>query len=128
MDKKHLPTAVELTHNRLTNQFLIVWSDVGDDWQAFFGWGVDVGDIPDAAECHVERAWNWGGGEGEHVHLGTQFFEVFLVGHAKTLFLVDDHQPKVFEFDIRREQAVCADQDIHGFLSSHADDFVLGFV
>jgi len=74
VDKKHLSTAIQFAHNGFPHQFIIVWTYVCNDRQTFLGRGVDVGDIPNAAECHVERARNRGGCEGEHIHLGSATF------------------------------------------------------
>ena len=40
-------------------------------------------------------------------------FEIFLVFHAESLFLVDDHQPQVLEPDGLLQQPVGADHDVH---------------
>jgi len=74
VDKKHLSTAIQFAHNGFPHQFFIIWTHMGDDRQTFLGRGVDIGDIPNAAECHVERARNGGGCKGEHIHLGVATF------------------------------------------------------
>ena len=112
MYKEDLSAAFEFPNDGFTHQALVVGSDVGDDRQAFLWRGVDVGDIPDTGQCHVQCAWNGGGSEGQDVHLGAEFLEVFLVGYPKALLFVDDHQAQIFELHIGRDQAVCANEDV----------------
>ncbi|HAY84493.1 MAG TPA: hypothetical protein DCY42_06105, partial [Chloroflexi bacterium] len=38
---------------------------------------------------------------------------MFLVGHTKPLFFIDDHQTKILEADIWLDQPVSADDDIY---------------
>ena len=55
-----------------------------------------------------------GGRQRQHVYLPGHLLELFLVGHAEALFLVNDQQPQVLEFHALLQQAVGADQKIHG--------------
>jgi len=100
MDKKHLSAAIQFAHNRFPHQFLVIRTNVGNDRQAFLWRRVDVGNIPDAAQRHIQGARDRCGSEGEHVHFGAQLFEMLFVGHAKTLLFINNDQSEVFEFDI----------------------------
>ncbi len=110
---EHLPAALQLAQHRLAHQLLAVRPDVGDDRHPFLGRRVDGGDVAHAGQRKVQRAGDRRGGEGEHVHLGAQLLQVFLVRHAEALLLVDDHQPQIVEAHVALEQAVRADQDVH---------------
>ena len=46
------------------------------------------------------------------MHLGAQLLELFLVGDAEMLLLVDDQQAEVAEFDGLAEQRMGADDDV----------------
>lgn len=41
-----------------------------------------------------------GSGEGEHVNGREQFFQMLLLRHTESLFLINDHKAQIFEFDI----------------------------
>ncbi len=113
VDKENLPAAFKLAQNGLPHQSRRIWSDVGHNRQAFFGRRVQVRDVAHTRQRHVQRARNRRRGQGQHIHFGTEFFEVFLVRHAEALFFVNDDQTQVFEFHIRRNQAVRADDDVN---------------
>ena len=80
---------------------------------AVHGGLLDDGHVPDAAHGHVQGAGNGGGGQGEHIHIGGQLLEPFLLRHAEALLLVHDHQPQVPEGHILGQQAMGAHQDVH---------------
>jgi len=111
--KKDLSAAIHLPHDGLTRDARGVRPDVGDDGQSFRRRGVDDGNIPRPGQGHIKRARDGRGREGQHVHLGAQLLEMFLMGHTETLFLIDDHQSQVFEGNVTSQQAVRADDDIH---------------
>ncbi len=113
VDKEDLPAALQFAQDGLAYQFGRIRPDVRHHRQAFFGRGVEGGNIAHARERHVERARDGRRGQGQHVHFGAQLLEVFLVRHAEALLFVNDDQPQILELDILRNQAVGADDDIH---------------
>jgi hypothetical protein len=70
---------------------------MGHDRQAFFGRGVDGGNIPHTGQRHIQGARDGRCGQCEHIHRSAQLFEMFLVGHPKALLFIDHHQTQVFE-------------------------------
>ena len=64
------------------------------------------------AHGHVQGSGNRCGGEGQHIHLGPQGFQFFLLLNAKPVFFVDNHQPQILEVDIALQQLVGANDDI----------------
>ena len=97
VDKEDLSAALQFAQDRHSGELRRIRADVRDDRQTLFRRRVQVGDVADAGQRHVERARNWRGGESQHIHFGPEFLEMLLVGHAKALFLVDDDQPEVLE-------------------------------
>lgn len=72
-------------------------------------WMVDSSRRPDIAICSVRE---WRGGEGEHMDVGAQLLQRFLVRHAKTLFLVHHDQPQPLELDGLGQQRMGADHHV----------------
>lgn len=54
-----------------------------------------------------------GSRQGEHIHPDEVLLQLFLVLHAKALFLVDDDKTEVVELYVLGQQPVGAHHDIH---------------
>jgi len=76
--------------------------------------GLDGAHVARARQRKVKGAGNRGGAEREHIHQAAQHLELLFVHYAKALFLVNDHQPQVFDGDVVLQEPVRADDDIHG--------------
>ncbi len=100
VDKEDLPAAFQFAQDRLSHQPRRIRSHVRDDRQSFLGRRVQVRDIAHPGQCHVERARDRCGGQRQDIHFRAEFFQVFLVRHAKALLLVDHHQPQILELHI----------------------------
>ncbi len=61
----------------------------------------------------MQRARNGRGRHGEHVHFFLELLQLFFVAYAEALLLIHDHQSKIGELDVFREQPMGADEDIH---------------
>ena len=61
----------------------------------------------------MESPGNGGGSQGQHIHVLLQLLDLFLVGHAEPLLLVDDEQAQVLELHVLGEHPVSADDDVH---------------
>ena len=68
--------------------------------------------VPDARHSHIQRPGDRGGAEGEHIHVFGHFLKMLFLGHAETLFLVNDAKPQVVEGNILLYQAVGSDNHI----------------
>lgn len=64
------------------------------------GRGGDDGEVAQAGKRKVEGARDGGGGEGQEVDVGAQFFQLFFLPDAEALFFVDDDESEVFELHI----------------------------
>ena len=73
---------------------------------------IDISRTPDSASC--KRARDRRRGQREHMHLGAQLLELFLVRDAEMLLLVDDDQAEILELDGLAEQRMGADDDVDG--------------
>ena len=113
VDEEDLSAAFEFAQNGLPHKSRRIWSDMRHNRQAFFGRCIQIGDVAHTCQRHVKRARNWRGGQRQHIHFGAEFFEMLLVCHAETLFFIDHDQTQILELHIRRDQAMCADDDVN---------------
>ena len=97
---------------RLADDGLVPLADEGLDRKAVRRRGADDGQVAQPGQRHVQRARDGGRGQCEHVDLGAQPLELFLLAHAEAVFLVDDQQTEVFEPYLRLQQFVGADDDV----------------
>ena len=95
------------------------------DRQPFRRWRGDEREVAKAGERHVEGAGDRRRGQGEHVDLGPQRLESFLLAHAEAVLLVDDHEPEPLEPDAAVQQLVGADDDVDGAGRETAYDLCL---
>ncbi len=112
MEVVHLPAPAQLPADGVGDDPGVVLQHVGLHRVPVVGGLLDDGHVPDAGEGHVERPGDRGGGEGEHVGGGTHLLELFLLGHAEALFLVDDDQAQVVELHVLTHQPVGAHDDV----------------
>ena len=109
----HLPAPLQLPAHGVGQHRPVVLQHVGLHRLAAGGGLLDGGHIPDAAQGHVQRPGDGGGGQGEHVHLLGHFLQPLLVGDAEPLLLVHHQKPQVLEPHVLLQQAVGADEHVH---------------
>ena len=95
-----LPAAPQLLLDRLCQNPHVVLHYIGLHGVAILWSLFQHRHIADAGHCHIERAGDRGSGEGEHVNGREQFFQMLLLRHTESLFLINDHKAQIFEFDI----------------------------
>ena len=108
----HLPAALEFAQHGFADDALAEAADEGLDRKAALRRGGDHREIAQAFQRHRQRARNRRGGEREHVHLGAQGLEAFLLLHAEAMLLVEDDQAEVVELHVLLDQLVRADDDV----------------
>ena len=109
-----LPLPREFVPDGLRDAVRIEGHDVGLDGHSVPRRGLDHRHVADAGKRHVEGARNRRRGHRQVVHLGRHRLQPLLGGYAETLFLVHDQQSQIAEGDVLRQQAVGADDDVHG--------------
>ena len=110
---EHLAAAQQFAAHRRGDLRVLVGSHIGQHRQAVFGRGGQRGHFADAGHGHLQRARDRRRGQGQHVHIGAQCLQRFLVFHAETLLLVDDDEPQILERDLGVQQFVRADDHVH---------------
>ena len=71
----------------------------------------DISRTPDNAICRVRG--NWCRRERDNMDITSQFLQPFFLTNAEMLFLIDDQQPEIVEFDGFCQQRMRADDDLH---------------
>ena len=110
---EHLAAAQQFAAHRRGDLRVLVGSHIGQHRQPVFGRGGQRGHFADAGHGHLQRARDRRRGQGQHVHIGAQCLQRFLVFHAETLLLVDDDEPQILERDLGVQQFVRADDHVH---------------
>ena len=93
-DIESLAAAIALAQQRLTYDQGIERRHEGANGKPIDRRGGDDRKIADAGERKLQGARNRGCGERDHMHLGAELFEPFLVGDAEMLLLVDDQEAR----------------------------------
>ena len=73
----------------------------------------------------MECAGYWRGCHGQDIHFLTQHFQSFLVLDPKSLLLIDNHQPQIFETYILAYQPVRSHHNVHRAFGESLEDAVL---
>ena len=113
IDVVNLSLPGKLPDNGLSDHLLVIFADKGLNRQPVLRRLLQHAHIPYSHQTHVERPWNRCCRQSQHIHIFLQFLDLFLVGHAETLFLVNDQKSKILVFHICGKHAVRADHNIH---------------
>ena len=115
--KKPGPAAFQFALDRVANDPFIVTGNDRFDRQAGLAAAFELCTCLSHRQREIERARNRRGAKGQNVDQFEQFLELLLVHHPKPLFLVDDHQAKIFESDVVLNQPVRADDNVDAALA-----------
>ena len=97
VDEVDLTAALHLVKDGLAHHLFGELADAGLHRLTVARWRLDERDVPQTAHGHVEGARDRRRGHGNHIDLGAQLFEFFLLGDAETLFLVEHDQTEIAE-------------------------------
>ena len=100
VQKEHLTAALDFTQAGFPDLRVHPFADKGLDGMAVGRWTGDNGNIPQARHRHIQCPGDRRGGERQHIQLATQFFEVFFLPHAETVFLINHHQSQFFKLEL----------------------------
>ena len=74
----------------------------------------DARQVTGSHQRELQGTGNRRGGHGERVDVGFQLAQFLFDGYAEFLLFVDNQQAEVFELDILADNAVSANDDVHG--------------
>lgn len=125
VDVEHLSVAQEFTADGGGDLLVGVSADIGEDRVPFLRRGGEDGrHLADAGHAHLQSARDGGRRHGQHVDVGAQRLDVFLVFDTEALFLVDDDQAEILPADAGLQQPVGADDDVDLAVCHTRDDFL----
>ena len=96
----NLSAARELAHDGLADHDFIVFHYIRLDRLPVLGRLLEDAHVTDSGKTHVQRARNGCRRQGEHIDVFAHLLDLFLLGHTKTLFLIDDEEPEVFKLHV----------------------------
>ena len=126
---KRLPATIALAQQRLAHHDRIERRDEGADREPVDRRGGDDRHVAHAGERELQRARDRRRGQRQHVDLGAHLLELFFVGDAEMLLLVDDDEAEVLELDGLAKKRMGADDDIDGAFGEpllHSREFGCG--
>ena len=112
VDEEDLPAAVQFPQHGVADQLGVEARHAGFDRQAVLRRRLQVRDVAQAQQAHVQRPRDGRGGHRQHVDDLPQRLQPLLHLDAEPLLLVDNHQPQVVEPHVRLGQPVRADDDV----------------
>ena len=122
---KDLPSAPKFTLDDITQQVIVLFQNIGLHRIAFLRRFLNQTHVLDAGQRHIQRPRNRRSRKRQHVDIVFHFFDGFLGFDTEALFLIDDQQPQIFEFNILRKQPVRADYQIDISLLKLGNNLIL---
>ena len=109
-----LSAAAEFPGKSGGDKGILLLGDYGMDRQTLHRSRCNRAQIPQSGHRHVKGSGNRRGGHSQHVDCGPDRFQLFLVLHAETLFLVNDDESEIMELHIRADQRMGSDDNVNG--------------
>ena len=113
----YLAVPCQLTVDCLTHHLLIVFHHIGLDGHPVHRRFLQHTHIPYACQTHMKRPGNRRGCQGEYIYIFLQVLDLFLMGNAKPLLLVNNQQSQVLKLHILGQNPVGADYNVHHSLA-----------
>ena len=126
-DDEALPAAMMFAQQRLAHHHVVPFHHIGAHRQAIDRRGLDGGEFAQTRHRHLQSARDRRGRERQHVHVGAQLLELFLVRDAEALLLVDDDETEILELGLLRQDRMRAHDDVDVALTEPLARF-LGFL
>ena len=98
----------------LADRNWIKFTDKSANGQSIYRGRANNRKIPHPSQRQLQCPRDGGGGKGQHMNVTAQLFQTFLVLHAETLFLINDQQPKVCDFDGFCQNRVGSKNNVNG--------------
>ena len=111
-DAEHLAAAEAFALHRLADHHRVERHDEGAHRQAIDRRRGDQAHFAHAGQRQLQGARDRRRGQRQHVHVGLQRLQLFLVGDAEMLLLVDDQQAEIGKVGALGQQRVGADDDV----------------
>ena len=96
----NLTAPSELSVDCLTDSLFIVLHNISLDRNAVHRRLLQNTHVTDPDHAHMKSSWDRSCRQCQYINVFLELLNLFLMDNAKTLFLVNDQQTKVFESDI----------------------------
>ena len=96
----HLSASRQFPVNSLPDHFFIVFHHIGLDGRAVYRRLFQHAHVADPGQTHMQRPGDRSCGQRHNVHIFLHLLDLFLVGHSKTLLLIDDKQSQILKLQI----------------------------
>ena len=113
----HLTVSCQLAVDCLTHHLLIVFHHIGLNGSPVHRRLLQHTHIAYACQAHMKGPGNRRGCQGEYIHIFLQVLDLFLMGNAKPLLLVNNQQSQVLKLHILGQDPVGADYNVHHSLA-----------
>ena len=108
-----LAASCDLPGDCFPDSLITVLHDISLDRQTVLWSLLQNAHIADPRKAHVQCPGDRSCRQCEDIHILAHFLDLFLVGHAEALLLIDDEKAQVFKLHILGQQPVGPDDDIH---------------
>ena len=113
----HLSASGHLPSDGLPNHLLVVFHYIGLNRHSVYRRLFQNAHVPYSGQTHMQGPGNRRGSQRQDVHIFLQLLNLFFVGYAEALFLVNNQQSQVFKFQVLGKYPVGSDDNIHHALS-----------
>ena len=117
MHEENLAAPRQFLPNRVLNDIAGKWRDHGLNGTAAFRRCLDGTKVAQADQGHMQRTRNGRGAQHEDVDLAAHLFDPLFMRDPKAVFLIHHEQSEGFKAHILLQQAVGANDNIHGALA-----------
>ena len=97
IDIVYLSPAGKLSFNGLSHHLVVVFHNISLDGHAVLRGFLKHAHVPDSDQAHMQRSRDRSGRQRQDVYILPQFFNLLLMCHSKTLFLINDQKSQIFE-------------------------------
>ena len=122
---ERLPAARYLARYRVDCERVAVLGNVYLRGQSAGRRSLEHTHVAHARKRHMQRARNGRSRQRKNVDFGAKIFDLFFIGHAEFLFLVEYEQFQVFELDLAAQQLMRAANDVHRSVRKPVESFRL---
>ena len=109
---EYLTAAISFSADGFPQDNGIIGQNEGSNRQAIHRWAGDDRHLAHPGQGHLQGPRDWRRGQCQHMNIGAQLLHAFLLLNAEMLFLINDQQAQITDFDGFRQQGMGANDNI----------------
>ena len=113
IDIINLSAPLHLALDRLADGFFIIFHDKGLNRQAVHRCLLQKAHITNADQAHMQGSRNGRSSKRKNINIGFHLLDLFLMGNAKSLLLVNDQKTQILILNFLGKEPVGSDHNIH---------------